>query len=155
MLKSPELTGQWEKKLRDIEHGTFTLEYFMDELQAQLISIINEVKGDESGQRVTAQAVTPSSPSSSRSGGASYKGSGSGYRSPGNSSGSGSGSRRSSSGGKSSKKGKGPVLVFSDAKVKEGDKCPICGKGTVKKGQFGYFCTEYKTTGCRLTYKGG
>ena len=155
MLKSPELTGQWEKKLRDIEHGTFTLEYFMDELQAQLISIINEVKGDESGQRVTAQAVTPSSSSSSRSGGASYKGSGSGYRSPGNSSGSGSGSRRSSSGGKSTKKGKGPVLVFSDAKVKEGDKCPICGKGTVKKGQYGYFCTEYKTTGCRLTYKGG
>ena len=47
MLRSPELTGQWEKKLRDIEQGCFTLESFMDELQAQLVSdgggSVNEV----------------------------------------------------------------------------------------------------------------
>lgn len=152
MLKSPELTGMWEKKLRDIERGTFTLEYFMDELQAQLVSIINEVQGDISGQRVSREAASTSS--SQRT--SSYKGgSGGGYRSSGSSSGSGSGSRKSSSGGKSTKKGKGPVLVYSDKKVSEGDKCPICGKGTVKKSQYGYFCTEYKTSGCRLTYKGG
>ena len=152
MLKSPELTGMWEKKLRDIERGTFTLEYFMDELQAQLVSIINEVQGDISGQRVSTSAASTSS--SQRT--SSYKGGSSGgYRSSGSSSGSGSGSRKSSSGGKSTKKGKGPVLVYSDKKVSEGDKCPICGKGTVKKSQYGYFCTEYKTSGCRLTYKGG
>ncbi len=120
MLKSPELTGQWEKKLRNIEHGTFTLEAFMEELKTQLNFIINEVKGDNSGQRVTAQAVTDSSSKS-----------------------------------KGKKKGKGPVLVYSDKRVKEGDKCPICGKGTVKKSQYGgFYCSEYRTTGCRLTYKG-
>ena len=43
-LKSPELTGQWEKKLRDIEHGHYTLNQFMQELQGQLVTIIHGVQ---------------------------------------------------------------------------------------------------------------
>ena len=43
MLKSPELTGQWECKLREIEHGRYTLDAFMQELQSQLIEMIKEV----------------------------------------------------------------------------------------------------------------
>ena len=56
MLRSPELTGQWEKKLRDIEQGRFTLEKFMDELHAQLVSIIKEVKADDSDKKITSQS---------------------------------------------------------------------------------------------------
>lgn len=44
MLKSPELTAVWESKLRSIEHGHFTREAFMNELQSQLITIIKTVK---------------------------------------------------------------------------------------------------------------
>lgn len=42
LLKSPELTGQWEKKLRQIEAGYYTLESFMKELEQQLQEIIQE-----------------------------------------------------------------------------------------------------------------
>ena len=55
LLKSPELTGQWEKKLRDIEKGTFTLEKFMEELQAQLVDIIKDVKADSSVKKISSQ----------------------------------------------------------------------------------------------------
>ena len=128
MLKSPELTGMWEKKLRDIEKGTFTLDAFMDELQAQLVSIIKQVNGDSTGRHVSAEA-----PATGRN--------------------ASKGSSTSSKGRKTSSKNK-PVLVFSDKAVKEGDKCPICGKGIVRKSQFGgYYCSEYRTTGCRLTSK--
>ena len=40
MLKSPELTGQWEKKLRDIEAGKYTSHQFVAELEEQLRRII-------------------------------------------------------------------------------------------------------------------
>ena len=127
MLLSPELTGQWEKKLRDIEKGTFTLDYFMDELQAQLVSIIKEVQGDSSTVRISSQSA-PTTTGGSRS------------------------SSGTSKGRKTSKKG--PVLTYDGTPVKEGDKCPICKKGTVRKSQYGFYCSEYKTSGCRLTYKG-
>ena len=132
MLKSPELTGKWEKKLRDIERGTFTLEAFMDELSAQLQSIINEVKADSSGRQITSYAQEPQK-SYSRSGSSS------------------SSSHRSGSSSKSSAKTSDVKPVYSNAAVKEGDKCPICGKGTIRKGPFGLYCSEYKTTGCRIS----
>lgn len=125
MLKSPALTGQWEKKLRDIERGTFTKAAFMEELAAQLRNIVSNVISDSSGKRIFSQAEPPSS-------GSSYK---------------------KGSGGKTTKKGKGPVLVYSDKPAIEGGVCPICGKGKVIRGQYGLFCSEYKTTGCRLKNK--
>ena len=129
MLKSPELTGQWEKKLRDIEKGSFTLEAFMEELQAQLVSIIQNVTGDATGRRVAVEAKpVPSTRSSSSS--KSY---------------SSSKTRKPSA--------KRVVPVYSNKEAKEGDKCPICGKGIVRKGPYGLFCSEYKTTGCRLKNK--
>ena len=115
LLKSPELTGQWEKKLRDIEHGRFTLEHFMEELQTQLVSIIKDVKADSSIKKISSQSEPlPSSATST--------------------------SRRSSSGRSSSSK-----------KAKEGDRCPVCGKGYVRKGPYGLYCSEYKN-GCK--YRG-
>ena len=52
MLKSPELTGVWEKKLREIERGHYSLDKFMRELQSQLIDIIKEVQADSSGKKI-------------------------------------------------------------------------------------------------------
>ena len=53
LLKSPELTGLWEKKLRDIEHGTYKDWQFLDELIQQIRSIIDEVKKDSSEKKVS------------------------------------------------------------------------------------------------------
>ena len=43
LLKSAELTGQWEKKLRDIEKGTFEARQFLDELKAMVGNVVSEV----------------------------------------------------------------------------------------------------------------
>ena len=99
----------------------------MDELQAQLVAIIKEVQGDSSSVRISSQPA-PSATSGSHSSSVSVKG------------------RKTSK--------KGPVLTYDSSPVKEGEKCPICKKGTVRKSQYGFFCSEYKTSGCRLTYKG-
>ena len=108
MLKSPELTGLWEKKLRDIEHGRFTLEKFMDELQAYLIYTIKEVKAAPA-IKLGSNNAPPSRATSPR---------------------------------------KGTVTK----KAKEGDRCPVCGKGYVRKGQWGLYCSEYKN-GCTFRQK--
>ena len=46
LLKSPELTGLWEKKLREIEDGHYNPALFMEELKQQLKGIIDTVIND-------------------------------------------------------------------------------------------------------------
>ena len=48
LLKSAELTGQWEKKLRDIEKRKYEAKTFIDELKAMLAEVVNEVLSDNS-----------------------------------------------------------------------------------------------------------
>lgn len=53
LLKSCELTGIWEKKLRDIEHKTYDPAQFIKELKAQINVIVHDVLADNSSRRVT------------------------------------------------------------------------------------------------------
>ena len=53
LLKSCELTGIWEKKLRDIEHRQYDAALFIDELKAQITQIVNDVLADSSNRRLT------------------------------------------------------------------------------------------------------
>ena len=53
LLKSCELTGIWEKKLRDIEHKTYDPAQFIEELKAQINAIVRDVLADNSSRRVT------------------------------------------------------------------------------------------------------
>ena len=53
LLKSCELTGIWEKKLRDIEHQKYDAAQFIDELKQQVADIVHEVMTDTSNRRVT------------------------------------------------------------------------------------------------------
>ena len=46
LLKSAELTGQWEKKLRDIEKREYEAKTFIDEIKAMLTEIVNSVLRD-------------------------------------------------------------------------------------------------------------
>jgi DNA topoisomerase III len=44
LLKSAELTGQWEKKLRLIESGKYEVALFMDEMKQMVIEVVDQVK---------------------------------------------------------------------------------------------------------------
>jgi DNA topoisomerase-3 len=51
LLKSAELTGLWEKKLREIERGDFPAQQFLEELKQMTSEVVREVKSDKSGMR--------------------------------------------------------------------------------------------------------
>ena len=52
LLKSCELTGIWEKKLRDIEHQKYKAGDFIAELKEQITQIVHQVLTDNSNRRV-------------------------------------------------------------------------------------------------------
>lgn len=52
LLKSAELTGIWEKKLRDIEHQKYDPASFIEELKEQMNQIVQQVLSDNSNRRV-------------------------------------------------------------------------------------------------------
>ena len=49
LLKSAELTGLWEKKLREIERGEFTAQQFLTELKQMTSEVVYEVKSNKAG----------------------------------------------------------------------------------------------------------
>jgi len=64
LLKSCELTGIWEKKLRDIEHQKYDAAQFIQELKQQVTDIVNDVMRDTTNRRIT---VTPADEPKKRS----------------------------------------------------------------------------------------
>lgn len=55
LLKSAELTGLWEKKLRQIELGQYDVAVFMDEMKQMVTEVVDQVKRS-SGKSI---AITP------------------------------------------------------------------------------------------------
>lgn len=53
LLKSAELTGLWEKKLRQIEKGTYEARTFLDELKQMVNEIVLRVLADQTGKSIT------------------------------------------------------------------------------------------------------
>ncbi len=53
LLKSCELTGIWEKKLRDIEHRQYDAAQFVEELKQQITTIVNDVLRESSTHHIT------------------------------------------------------------------------------------------------------
>ena len=53
LLKSAELTGLWEKKLRQIERHDYSAQQFIDELKQMVADIVNTVRADNSNRRIT------------------------------------------------------------------------------------------------------
>ena len=56
LLKSAELTGIWEKKLREIEQHKYEARQFLDELKQMVTEIVTTVMLDNSNRRVTTVA---------------------------------------------------------------------------------------------------
>lgn len=69
LLTSVELTGMWEKKLRDIEHHKYDAATFVNELKEQVSRIVTDVLHDNSGRSISSGDVpakpVPKQPTSS------------------------------------------------------------------------------------------
>ncbi|MFT3739043.1 MAG: DNA topoisomerase 3 [Breznakibacter sp.] len=57
LLKSVELTGIWEKKLRDIEKGQYQSSVFMDELKQMVSDVVVSVKREQFVQKIEVASV--------------------------------------------------------------------------------------------------
>lgn len=131
LLKSCELTGIWEKKLRDIEHRRYDASLFINELKTQITEIVNDVLRDNSNRRITTttdddlkkKRATRSAPKKKASASAAGK---------------------TRTAARKTEAGQTP----DDSII--GKKCPLCGKGTIIKGKTAYGCSNWKN-GC--TYR--
>ena len=142
LLKSAELTGIWENKLRQIEHHTYSAQQFMAELKQMVSELVHTVLCDNTNRRVQ-QAPAPSVNASS-AGKSSAK---QGTSSPSAPS-SPAGNASSSAGNATSS----PENSNGEAKpkrkiIRAGSKCPQCGEGKVIKGHTAYGCSRWKE-GC-------
>ena len=123
LLKSCELTGIWEKKLRDMERGKYDPRRFIEELKGQLLAIVSSVKADNSLRFVDSFPQTDS------------KGKTHGKRAEGTKPSSSRRAKKPASSGK--------------MKVTHGQACPLCRQGQVIKGKYSYFCSRHNE-GCKF-----
>ena len=142
LLKSAELTGIWENKLRQIEHHTYSAQQFMAELKQMVSELVHTVLCDNTNRRVQ-QAPAPSG-NTSPAGKSSAK---QGTSSPSAPS-SPAGNATTSAGNSTSSS----VESNGEAKpkrkiIRAGSKCPQCGEGKVIKGHTAYGCSRWKE-GC-------
>lgn len=125
LLKSAELTGLWEKKLRQIEKGSYEARTFLEELKQMVNQIVINVLSDQSGRSITIEQkkAEEEKPKKSKATSASKEA--------------------------GEKKPRKPRKKAVSAPVV----CPICHKGTLLRGKTAYGCSEYKN-GCtfRLDY---
>ncbi len=124
LLKSAELTGIWEKKLREIERKSYDASTFLDELKQMVAEVVHSVLSDNTNRRVTTMEETVKEEASKKTA-AKRKAS---PRKP-----------------KAATKEEKPENPPADEWV--GKPCPLCGKGTIIKGKTAYGCSEWKN-GC-------
>ena len=136
LLTSCELTGIWEKKLRDIEHEKYSASQFIDELKGQIAQIVDDVLRDNSNRRVTVttdedlKKKTPKKSSTPKKKAEKIK----------------------KTARKTSLTTDTPIIEATDNAI--GQPCPLCGKGTIIKGKTAYGCSNWRN-GCtfRLPFK--
>ena len=137
LLKSCELTGIWEKKLRDIEHKTYDPAQFIEELKAQINDIVHDVLADNSSRRVTIlteedlkkkKSTKPKSkkPAQQQQTTAQQQTAQRQQQQP------------------ASEQQQSPQIVV-------GAPCPVCGKGTIIKGKTAYGCSRWRE-GCNFRH---
>ena len=134
LLKSCELTGIWEKKLRDIEHRKYDAADFINGLKQQITEIVYDVLRDNSNRRVTTLTEEDLKKKTKK--------------------------KTSTKTTKPSAKEQKPAAATPTPPSAEqtptaddsiiGTVCPLCGKGTIIKGRTAYGCSEWRN-GC--TYR--
>lgn len=119
LLKSAELTGQWENKLRRIEHHDYSAQQFIAELKQMVCELVDTVLRDANPRRVTASASTQLPAQ-----------------------------RTAKKGESTTAAATAPPNEKPKRKViRAGSPCPQCGEGKVLKGKTAYGCSRWKE-GC-------
>ena len=119
LLKSAELTGQWENKLRRIEHHDYSAQQFIAELKQMVCELVDTVLRDANPRRVTASASTELPAQLTAKKGE---------------------SATATATAPPNEKPKRKV-------IRAGSPCPQCGEGKVLKGKTAYGCSRWKE-GC-------
>lgn len=143
LLKSCELTGIWEKKLRDIEHKKYEAADFINELKQQVTEIVYDVLRDNSNRRVTITTDEDLKKAKKKKTAAPKKAAAK--------------SAATSSTASTKKAAASPQPATSEPSADDsiiGTTCPVCGKGTIIKGKTAYGCSNWKN-GCtyRVAFK--
>lgn len=128
LLKSAELTGLWEKKLRQIERGTYEARTFLEELKLMVHQVVINVLSDQTGRTITIEQAAPEKPQAEKE--------------P-------KGKKTRKPRAKKEKTAGQPESTTVPIKPV----CPICKKGSILRGKTAYGCSEYKD-GCtfRMDY---
>jgi DNA topoisomerase-3 len=122
LLKSAELTGIWEKKLRQIEKNEYDPRQFIDELKQMLTGIVDNVKNDRGTTITIEEAVKEEEKPKKKS----------------------AGKKKTPPKEKAKKKETDKQV---ESPVSENSVCPLCKKGRILKGKTAYGCSEWKS-GC-------
>ena len=143
LLKSCELTGIWEKKLRDIEHKKYEAADFINELKQQVTEIVYDVLRDNSNRRVTITTDEDLKKAKKKKTAAPKKAAAK--------------SAATSSTASTKNAAASPQSATSEPSADDsiiGTTCPVCGKGTIIKGKTAYGCSNWKN-GCtyRVAFK--
>ena len=135
LLKSCELTGIWEKKLRDIEHKKYDAGQFIDELKQQITTIVNDVLADNSNRHVTVMTEDDLKKKAKKKATAPKP------------------KVQTTAKTTTTKTGKAKETLPADDSI-VGSNCPVCGKGRIIKGKTAYGCDRWRE-GCtfRLPFK--
>ena len=136
LLKSAELTGIWEKKLREIERRNYEAKTFLEELKQMVSEIVYKVLSDNTNRRITIE-VQPDAAKDIEKKAAQKK------------------ARKASTPKKpkaetNSASGQKKISSQPEKKNPEGMPCPLCGKGVIIRGRTAFGCSEWKN-GC--TYR--
>ena len=126
LLTSCELTGIWEKKLRDIEHQKYDAGQFINELKVQITDIVNDVLRDNTNRRVTVTTDEDVKKKPAKRKAAPRK-------------------AATAPAAKAA-----PTQPTPQADPMVGKPCPLCGRGTLIKGKSAYGCSRWRE-GC--TYR--
>ncbi len=135
LLKSAELTGIWEKKLREIERHNYDVRTFIDELKQMVGDIVRQVLSDNSNRRITVTEIP--SPAEEIKAKAAEKKARKAQT---------DGAKKGNSGKKKKEAATAPAATAS-TNLMEGQPCPLCGKGVILRGKTAFGCSEWRN-GC-------
>lgn len=120
LLKSVELTGQWEKKLRQIEKGEYDAPLFLQEMKDMVSGLVNEVKL-EHRSRITIEASSKETAATDK--------------------------KTTTPAAEKASDNKAKTPKKKTAPADESMSCPKCKSGTILKGKAAYGCSAYRE-GC-------
>ena len=156
LLKSAELTGIWEKKLREIERRSYDAATFLTELKQMVTEIVYSVLRDNTNRRVTImpedapEKGTPQAKTKKNSSSKTKSSDTENDTSPAKP----KRTRKASSNTDKEKTPQAETLFSGSTEGNEikgdeiiGTLCPLCGKGHIIKGKTSYGCSEWKN-GC-------